>query len=125
MFGSTVWVLKSIFGYVPNIPNNVHVNWKSLSIFNKKKLFFSVEGGLDLLNFCSQLFLLNLVFCMVKEFLGVGWICTRKLRLVGNGLVFSSKCLTFSMLRVGYDILISRLVWVPNYSIPIKCNTLE
>ena len=29
------------------------------------------------------------------------------------------------MLRVGYDILISGLVWVPNYSIPIKCNTLE
>ena len=29
------------------------------------------------------------------------------------------------MLRVGYDILISRLVWVSNYSIPIKCNTLE
>ena len=52
------------------------------------KLVLSVEGGLELFYFCSQLFLLNLVFCMVKDFLGVGWICTRKVRLVGNGLVF-------------------------------------
>ena len=29
------------------------------------------------------------------------------------------------MLRVGYDILISGLVWVWNCSILIKCNTLE
>ena len=29
------------------------------------------------------------------------------------------------MLRVGYDILIFALVWVPNYSIPIMCNILE
>ena len=29
------------------------------------------------------------------------------------------------MLRVGYDILISRLVWVPNYSILIMCNILD
>ena len=29
------------------------------------------------------------------------------------------------MLRVGYEILISGLVWVRNCSILIKCNTLE
>ena len=37
-------------------------------------------------SFCTRLCLLNLVFCMVKEFLGVGWICTRKVILVGSGL---------------------------------------
>ena len=52
------------------------------------KLVLSVEGDLKLFYFCTQLCLLNLVFCMVKEFLGVGLICTRKVRLVGSGLVF-------------------------------------
>ena len=36
MFGLTVWVLKSIFGYVPNVPKKVHINWKSLSNFNNE-----------------------------------------------------------------------------------------
>ena len=52
------------------------------------KLVLSVKGGVEIFSFCTQLCLLNLVFCMVKEFLGVGWICTRKVILVGSGLVF-------------------------------------
>ena len=52
------------------------------------KLVLSVEGGMELFYLCTQLCLLNLVFCMVKEFLGVGWISTKKVRLVQNGLVF-------------------------------------
>ena len=32
----------------------------------------SVEGGLELFYYCTRLCLLNLVFRMVKEFLGLG-----------------------------------------------------
>ena len=37
MFGLTVWVLKLIFGYVPNVSKKVHVDWKS--IFNNEISF--------------------------------------------------------------------------------------
>ena len=52
------------------------------------KLVLTVEYGLELFYFCIRLCKLSLVFCMVKEFLGIGWICTRRLRLVRNGLEF-------------------------------------
>ena len=82
-----MWVFKLIFGCVLSVPKKVHVHWKSLSIFNNE-ISFSVEDGLEIFYLCTRLCLLNLVFCMVREFLGVGWICTKKVRLVGNGLVF-------------------------------------
>ena len=43
---------------------------------------------MELFYLFTRLCLLNLVFCMVKEILGVGWIGTKKVRLVRNGLVF-------------------------------------
>ena len=82
-----MWVFKLIFGYVLSVPKKVRIDWKSLSIFNNK-IILSVEGGMELFYLCTRLCLLNLVFCMVKEFLGVGWISTKKVRLVQNGLVF-------------------------------------
>ena len=39
MFGLTVWVLKSIFGYVLNVPKKVRIDWKSLGIFNNEISF--------------------------------------------------------------------------------------
>ena len=76
-----MWVFKSIFGCVLSVPKKVYVDRKSLSIFNNE-LVLSVEGGVEVFYFCSRLCLLNLVFCMVEEFLGVGRICTTRVRLV-------------------------------------------
>ena len=46
-------------------------------------------------SFCTQLWLLNLVFCMVKEFLGVGWIRTRKVDFDLKWFSIFYRCLTF------------------------------
>ena len=33
------WVFKSIFGCVLSVPKKIHIDWKSLSIFNSKISF--------------------------------------------------------------------------------------
>ena len=82
-----MWVFKLIFGCVLSVPKKVHIDWKSLSIFNNK---ISFECGRWSGTF---LFMYSIVFIKFgllygKRVFGVGWICTRKVMLVGNGLVF-------------------------------------
>ena len=55
-----------------------------------------------------------------------GWIDMYKKGEVGwKWFSIFYKLFNICMFRVGYDILISGLVWLLNCSIPIKCNTLE
>ena len=82
-----MWVFKSIFRCVLSVTKKICVDWKSLTTFNNE-ISFQCGGCFGTFLFLSSTVFVKLVFCTVQEFLGVGWICTRKVRLVGNGLVF-------------------------------------
>ena len=67
-----MWVFKSIFGCVLSVPKKVHIDWKSLSIFNNEISFEC--GGL-----CgTSLFLYSTVFVKFGVLYGKrvfgGWV---------------------------------------------------
>ena len=51
-----MWVFKLIFGYVLSVPKKVHIDWKSLSIFNNK-ISFECRG-----RYGTFLFMYSIVF---------------------------------------------------------------
>ena len=94
MCGLSVWVFKSVFGYVLSVPKKVHVDWKSLTIFNNE-ISFECGGGCG-----TFLFLYSTVFGKFgllygKRVLG-GWVDMYKKGEVGlKWFSIFDSCLTF------------------------------
>ena len=94
MCGLSVWVFKSIFGCVLSVPQKVHIDWNSLSIFNKE-ISFECGGWSG-----SFLFLYLTVFVKFGLLYGRrvfgGWVDMYKKGKVGSKwFSIFYRCLTF------------------------------